>query len=410
MRKLWGIRLMIDMTEGWEIKRLGDVVKTGAGGTPKKSHKEYYEGGNIPWLLSGEVSQGLIYTAKHFITQEGLEKSSAKIFPMNTVLVAMYGATVGQVGILKCEASTNQAVCGIFPNKVFTPEFLYYFFLSKKDDLIAQAVGNAQPNISQIKIKDTKIPIPPLEEQKKIVAVLDKAFTAIDLAKANIEKNLQNAKEFFQSKLNEIFTQKGDGWEEKKLGDLGTLTSSKRIFKKEYVANGVPFYRSKEIKELAHNKSISLELFITKKRFEEIKCHFGIPKKGDILLTAVGTIGEMYVVQENEEFYFKDGNIMWLKDFQTLNTYYLKYALTSFVDQVKALSQGSAYNALTIEKLKQYSVPVPTISEQEEIVTTLDDMSKELVSLETMLQSKLRNIKDLRKSILQKAFAGELTV
>jgi len=208
------------MKQEWEIKRLGDVVKTGAGGTPRKSHEEYYEGGTIPWLLSGEVSQGLIYKSKNFITTKGLENSSAKLFPINTVLVAMYGATVGQVGILKCEAATNQAVCGILPNDVLSPEFLYYFFLSKKDDFIAQAVGNAQPNISQIKIKNTEIPVPPLETQKQIVALLDKAFSAIDLAKANIEKNLQNAKELFQSKLNEIFTQKGEGWEEKKLGEI----------------------------------------------------------------------------------------------------------------------------------------------------------------------------------------------
>ena len=159
--------------EGWVEKRLGQVCQTGAGGTPLKSKKAYYEGGTIPWLLSGEVSQGQIHKAKHFISQQGLENSSAKIFPKNTVLVAMYGATAGQVGILKFEASTNQAVCGILPNDRFVPEYLFYFFLSQKDSLVAQAEGNAQPNISQLKIKNTAVPILSLSEQQEIVERFD---------------------------------------------------------------------------------------------------------------------------------------------------------------------------------------------------------------------------------------------
>ena len=138
---------------GWEVKKLGDVCKTGAGGTPLKAHKDYYDGGNIPWLLSGEVSQGEIFEAKNFITEKGLNNSSAKLFPKNTVLIAMYGATAGQVGVLSFESSTNQAVCGILPNDKILPGYLFYCFLSKKKELISQAVGGAQPNISQIKCR-----------------------------------------------------------------------------------------------------------------------------------------------------------------------------------------------------------------------------------------------------------------
>ena len=139
------------MKQGWEIKKLGEVCETGAGGTPLKTHNDYYAGGTIPWLLSGEVSQGEIFEAKNFITEKGLKNSSAKLFPPNTVLVAMYGATAGQVGILRFEAATNQAVCGILPNDKTIPEYLFYCFLSKKEELVAQAVGGAQPNISRIR-------------------------------------------------------------------------------------------------------------------------------------------------------------------------------------------------------------------------------------------------------------------
>ncbi|MGH6804742.1 MAG: restriction endonuclease subunit S [Burkholderiales bacterium] len=155
------------------MKKLGDVCETGAGGTPLKSRKEYYEGGTIPWLLSGEVGQGEIHAATKFITKQGLENSAAKLFPKDTILVAMYGATAGQVGILRFQAATNQAVCGILPEKQFAPEFLYYYFLEKKDELVAQAAGNAQPNISQVKIRNTQVPVLLLGEQKRIATNLD---------------------------------------------------------------------------------------------------------------------------------------------------------------------------------------------------------------------------------------------
>ncbi|TVR76510.1 MAG: restriction endonuclease subunit S, partial [Chitinophagaceae bacterium] len=201
-----------NMKEGWEIKKLGEVCDTGAGGTPLKAHKDYYEGGTIPWLMSGEVSQGEIFKARNFITEKGLKNSSAKLFPINTVLVAMYGATAGQVGILKFEACTNQAVCGILPNNKTIPEYLFYCFLSKKEELVSQAVGGAQPNISQIKIRNTKIPLPPLPEQQRIVSILDTCFAAIDKAKSNAEHNLKNAKALFESYLQGMFEKKGDGW------------------------------------------------------------------------------------------------------------------------------------------------------------------------------------------------------
>ena len=126
-----------------------------------KSKREYYENGDIPWLLSGEVCQKEITSSKNFITRTGVENSSAKLYPANSVLIAMYGATAGQAGILRFEATSNQAVCAILPNKQYLPEFIYYFFLNEKEALVAKAAGNAQPNISQKKIKDTTIPVPP---------------------------------------------------------------------------------------------------------------------------------------------------------------------------------------------------------------------------------------------------------
>jgi type I restriction enzyme S subunit len=190
----------------WPTARLGDVCQTGAGGTPLSSRKEYYEGGTIPWLVSGEVAQGEIINASNFITDLGLENSSAKIFPQDTVLVAMYGATAGQVGILRFKAATNQAVCGVLPNNKFLPKFMYYLLLSKKQELIAQAAGNAQPNISQIKIKNTTVPVPPLAEQKPIVAVLDALREQTERLETLYRRKIEDLAEAKQSILQKAFS------------------------------------------------------------------------------------------------------------------------------------------------------------------------------------------------------------
>ncbi|MFH0876202.1 MAG: N-6 DNA methylase [archaeon] len=171
----------------WDIIELGNVCKTSSGGTPLKSKNEYFENGTIPWINSGEVSQGFIYAAEKFITEDGLKNSSAKIFPKNTVLVAMYGATVGKVGILKIDASTNQAICGIYPDEKHIPEFLFYYLLGLTDMLIKMSTGGAQPNISQQIIRNLKIPLPPLDIQKQIISKIEEEQTLVDSNKKLIE-------------------------------------------------------------------------------------------------------------------------------------------------------------------------------------------------------------------------------
>lgn len=192
--------------EGWVDRKLGDVCQTGAGGTPLKSKKEYYEGGNIPWLMSGEVSQGEVVAATKFITNKGLAKSAAKLFPKDTVLVAMYGATAGQVGILRFEAATNQAVCGIFPNDQFVPEFIFYVLLSRKQELIDQATGNAQPNISQIKIRNTTIPVCPLGDQRRLVALLDSLSNGCEQLEVLYQRKVEELGALEKSLLHHAFT------------------------------------------------------------------------------------------------------------------------------------------------------------------------------------------------------------
>jgi type I restriction enzyme M protein len=166
---------------------LGEVCDTTSGGTPLKSKLEYYENGNIPWLKSGEVDQGLVYKSEEMITEKGLKNSSAKMFPSDTVLVAMYGATAGKVGLLKFEASTNQAICGILPNDKFIPEFLYFYLRSQTQKMIELSSGGAQPNISQNIIRKLKIPTPTKDVQQQVVSMLSKEQVAIEANEQLIE-------------------------------------------------------------------------------------------------------------------------------------------------------------------------------------------------------------------------------
>lgn len=397
------------MKQDWEIKKLGDVCETGAGGTPLKAHKDYYEGGTIPWLMSGEVSQGEILEAKNFITEKGLRNSSAKLFPPNTVLVAMYGATAGQVGILRFEASTNQAVCGVLPNNRTIPEYLFYCFLSKKEELISQAVGGAQPNISQIKIKNTKIPLPPLPEQQRIVAILDEAFAAIAKAKANAEQNLKNAKELFESLLIKIFI---DGINVKKW-NLEKLEKYNKVvvgyvgpISREYTndENGVLLLSTKNISD----NGVSLE------KLTRINQQFHFKNKksqllpGDILVARHGNSGQAAVIKEN----IKEAhalNVIIIKKSAILSSEYICFLLNSGVlDKITYSKAGSVQEIINTSIIKDLIIPVPSVADQQTIVQKLHTLSAETRKLECIYQQKINDLEELKKSILQKAFSGEL--
>jgi type I restriction enzyme S subunit len=391
------------MKKGWAWKPLGEVCKTGSGGTPLSSRKEYYEGGNIPWLLSGEVAQGNVREAKNFITKTGLENSAAKLFPKDTVLVAMYGATAGQVGILRFEAATNQAVCGILPNGNFVPEFLFYFLLAKKDDLVAQATGNAQPNISQIKIKETEVPVPPLAEQQRIVGLLDEAFEGIKTAKANAEKNLQNARALFESHLQSVFTQRGPGWVEKRFDEVCAITST------------LVDPRKKEFLDLTHVGAGNIEsktgvFFDLKTAREE------------------GLISGKFLFDESMVLYSKirpylmkvarpdfeglcSADMYPLSPIQNVVTRdYLFHLLLSKHFTYYAIKGSARVGMPKVNRdhLFEFWFWLPDVKKQKQLAAELDDLREETQRLAHVYTQKLAALAALKKSLLHQAFTGQL--
>ncbi|HNV81420.1 MAG TPA: restriction endonuclease subunit S [Tenuifilaceae bacterium] len=380
------------MKQGWQIKKLGEVCEMYQ---PKTiSTKEMVENGAHPVF----GANGIIGKYDKYNHEEP------------QLLITCRGATCGSVNISEPKSWINgNAMVVRSKDNSIDFRFLEYLFRGGID-LSKVITGAAQPQITRQALIPIEISYPKsLEEQQRIVSILDRAFSAIDKAKANAEQNLRNAKELFESYLQGVFESGNENWEVNCLDELGTITSSKRIYKSEYVKEGVPFYRTKEIKELSNGKPITLELFISRQRYEEIKQSFGVPKIGDLLMSAVGTIGEIMVIENEDEFYFKDGNIVWFKNFDSLDTNYLKYALTAFVEKIKSLAIGAAYSALTIEKLNKYQISFPkSKTEQQTIVRQLDALRAETQKLEAVYQKKLEDLEELKKSILQKAFAGEL--
>lgn len=170
-------------------------------------------------------------------------------------------------------------------------------------------------------------------------------------------------------------TQVKQGWENVKLADIAEITSSKRIFYSEYVESGVPFYRSREIIETFNNKEISLDLFISENKYEEIKQKFGVPQEGDLLITSVGTLGVPYRVKKDDKFYFKDGNLIWLRKLNNslIESKYLFYWLTDEQTQarLKNVSIGSSQKAFTISAIKDVSIQLPPLKIQQKVASIL---------------------------------------
>ena len=161
----------VEMFKGkYDSFKVDEKLKTTSGGTPKSSVSEYYDGGDIPWLTSGEVNYGDITKSSNYITEKGLNNSSAKWVPENSIVIAMYGATAGKVGIVRYKTTTNQAVCSVLPNDNFNQEFLRYAFQDISEELTSKAIGGGQPNISQTIIKNSYIVDAPIEEQERFAS------------------------------------------------------------------------------------------------------------------------------------------------------------------------------------------------------------------------------------------------
>ena len=268
------------------------------------------------------------------------------------------------------------------------------------------AGGTAQPNLGGKDLMKFQIPLPPLPEQKQIVALLDKAFAAIDQAKVNLEKNIENAKELFQSKLNEIFSQKGDGWEEKTFQELSSRIGDGLHGTPKYDSSGKYFF----INGNNLNDGV-IEIKENTKRIneEQFNKHLRPLTNNTVLVSINGTLGK--VAFYNNEPIILGKSACYINFDDSVDKRYIKYLIQSpiFFENMSNESTGATIKNFSLKSMRNYKLSLPSINKQKEIVEILVDLDEEIKILIKKQSEKLVNIEELKKSILQKAFAGELT-
>lgn len=418
-----------EIPENWTWVRLIQISSIEAGGTPDRGTPEYWNG-DVPWLKIGDINSKHVTNCTEYITKLGLDNSSAKIFNKGTILYTIF-ATIGRVGILDFDASTNQAIAGITFYGNLNRDYLYYVLVSLKDVLVAQSHGMAQMNINQAILKQTPIPIPPLEEQDRIVAKIEELLPLVDryeeaynkLEKLNkkfpidLEKSI--AKLAIEGKLVSQIESEGSGvfvlkevektkqklvknkkikqekdfnpidddekpykipnnWCWARFGELGSYKKGpfgSALTKDMFVPKGPHTIKVYEQKNAIKKDATIGDYYIKENYFEDHMKGFEV-FPGDIIVSCAGTIGETYVLPQSIEKGIINQALMRMKIFEPLHIpYFLLFFDTILKKNAKSASSGSAIkNIPPFDVLKNYVVPIPPLGEQKRIVEKLEEL------------------------------------
>ncbi|MEA2099231.1 MAG: restriction endonuclease subunit S [Campylobacterota bacterium] len=369
-----------------EVKKLKEVCENlDNRRIPITKHKR--ESGNIPYYgASGIVDyvDSYIFDENLLLVSEDGANLLARTYP---IAFSISGKTW----------VNNHAHVLRFKNLISQNFIEYYLNSIKLDDYIS---GMAQPKLNQKMLNSIEVPFPALEEQKQIVAILDEAFEAIEIAKTNIEKNLANSKELFQSKLNEIFSQKGEGWEEKKLGDVCKLYQGLAINKKTkhllVEKSSLPLLRIKDLKKNTEEQFVS---------------EIGYPEnsrvyKNEIIYTRTGSLGLVFI---NKEGILHNNSFKVIPNEEVVNDYlYWWLQHDNFTNKIIKLASKAAQPDISHKLFKEQSIIIPEKEFQNKNIILIDKLNNDIKMIEVKYQQKLSYLEELKKSILQKAFNGEL--
>ena len=360
---------------------MGEIGNWQAGATPSRMRKDYY-GGNIPWLKTGDLTDGYICEIPETITDKALEETSVKLNPTGSVLIAMYGATIGKIGILTFPATTNQACCACVDYKAVTQKYLFYFLLSYKEEFVKMGGGGAQPNISKEKIISTLIPVPPIAEQNRIADEIERLIAfieTIDLNQGRLEQSLKLCKERIldmalsgklipqdqddepaielHRKINPSFAHTDnrhyenlpETWEEVELGAICQLFDGKKVTDKELINLDVKYLRgSKEGDKLSSGKYV--------------------PKDALMILVDGENSGEVFITPHEG---YQGSTFKQLNIYPELNRDYVLLLIQHSRELLKDNKVGSAIPHLNKKLFKLIHIPIPPYNEQERIVQTV---------------------------------------
>lgn len=390
----------------WVECKLGDICFTTSGGTPSRANKSYFKG-EIPWVKSGELDKGIIYDTEEHISQEAIKKSSAKLFPKGTLLFALYGTTIGKMALLGVDATTNQAICGIYKSEVIKTSYLFNYLLFKKNKLIGQGTGGAQPNISQTILKQLEVKLSPLPIQRAIVAKIEELFSSLDSGIADLTKAQKQLVIYRQAVLKKAF----EGEFSSKAYNVVKVNSicevvrggSPRPAGSELYYNGdIPFMK---VKDISRNNSPFISVAEHSIKTAGLK-RTRMVKANTLLLTNSGaTLGIPAIT--TIETTFNDGIAAFLNlDDILLYHYYFWVSKTIFLQN---LNQGAAQPNLNTSLIGNMEIPIYLDkNEHSIIVREIESRLSVCDKVEESIVESLEKAKALRQSILKKAFEGKL--
>ncbi len=392
------------MKKGWKEKKLKEVCAKITDGT-HQTPKYFNEG--IIFLSSKNVTSGKIdWQNVKYIDDKQHQEMHKRVAPkIGDILLAKNGTT-GVAAIVDRDLVFDiyVSLAHLRVLDEVTPQFMLYFINSPlaKKQFDKRLKGIGVPNLHLEEIREVTIPLPPLPEQQRIVAILDKAFAAIDKAKVNAEKNLKNTKELFESYLQGVFENKGESWVDKTLGEVCSLYQGIAINAKTKHAlvekSDLPLLR---IKDLKNN---TVEQYVDPNNFPPN----ALVNEDDIIYTRTGSLG---LVFRGKRGVLHNNSFKVVPNYE-LNKDYLFIWLQNpiFKSRILSLAMKAAQPDITHAIFKVQKIGIPPIEEQLILVQKLDDLSTETKRLESIYQQKLTDLEELKKSILQKAFNGELNI
>lgn len=411
-----------EIPPSWKWVRLGDIGDWGAGATPNRSNSKYYDG-NIPWLKTGDLNDGLITDIPETISELAVKETSAKLKPIGSVLMAMYGATIGKLGILGIEATTNQACCACIPMSGVYNKYVFYYLLSQRKNFIQQGAGGAQPNISREKIIPTLFPLPPLAEQKRIVAKIeeleplvkqyDKAETELSALNGSFPEQLKKSilQYAIQGKLvaqdasdesaevlyakiqaekqklikegkikkdkplppitnDEIPFEIPSTWKWVRLGDIAIINGGFAFKSTQYKDLGIRVIRISDFDEngfktnkiVRYNYTNDLEQYLI--------------ELGNIIIAMTGgTVGKSYFVSNLPEQMVSNQRVATIKINSNICPEYVNIVILSpIIQKLIKISKNSTNDNISMDLINGFIIPLPPLAEQKRIVAKVNDL------------------------------------
>ena len=396
----------------WAYKKLGDVCDFQNGFAFKS---KFFTNSGIPILRISNIQDGRVDLKRMAYTDIGHYKENLERYKVEKgeLLIAMSGATTGKIGINHTEMTflLNQRVGKFIPKKTLDKDYLFYYLSTKVQEHLLISAGAAQPNLSTEQIKSIQIPLPPIPEQQRIVAILDQAFADIEKARANAEKNLKNARELFDSYLNQVFSQRGEGWEEKPWGALCSFVRGPfggSLKKSMFKESGYSVF---EQKHAIHDHIEQFRYFIDEDKFIEMK-RFEV-KPGEMIMSCSGvTLGRVSVIPNGAPQGIINQALLKLTAKNGTDIHFIKYWIRSpiFQEIIFKHSGGAAQpNVPAAKQLKQITLSIPNIAQQNIVVNEIQSFLQTNRGLIKVYENKIKSLDELKKSLLQKAFSGELT-